>query len=534
MLVTDLLRHNAEKFGGDTALVAVDPVAFDPLEGSSYAACRSTLTWQQFYEKTNQIANYYNSIGIGKGSKVSIILRNSLAWLPLYFGIIKAGAVVTPLNYRYNASEIAHSLNYTEADALVFDQRSSPQVQIALEKTPRINSCIFVGENELCPDFALEYEQAFGPSPKHEPNNIIKAEDDVAIYFSSGTTGPPKAVLYTHSTLATACAREVENHGQTKNDCFICIPPLYHVGAKLHWMGNLLVGAKAVLLLRFTIPAFFEAMERERVTIAFLLLPWVQDILFELDNGNLKLEKYNLHYWRLLHMGAQPIPPVVARRILAYLPQLDFDVSYGLTESGGPGCLNLGIKNLHKLGSVGRPAPGWQAKIVDDNGREVPPETPGELLVKGPDMMRCYFKNEKATKATLVDGWLHTGDIAKKDADGFYYIIDRKKDVIISGGENIFPADIEDFLRSHPAIKDVAVFGLPHCRLGEVVAALVEVKPGYSCAENELHCFCEALPKCKRPSKIFFGTVPRNYTGKIEKAKLRQKYADAAKDPVTT
>jgi acyl-CoA synthetase (AMP-forming)/AMP-acid ligase II len=208
-----------------------------------------------------------------------------------------------------------------------------------------------------------------------------------------------------------------------------------------------------------------------------------------------------------------------------YFPNLDYDISYGLTESGGPGCLNLGINNLHKLGSVGRPAPGWRAKIVDDKSNETKQGEPGELLVKGPHMMRCYYKDKVTTNSVLVDGWLHTGDVAKKDSDGFYYIVDRKKDIIISGGENIYPVQIEVFLRAYKPVKDVAVFGVRHRRLGEVVVALVELNPGTSCTEEELLEFCKSLPKYKRPRKIVFGDVPRNPTGKIEKFRLREKYS---------
>lgn len=449
---------------------------------------------------------------------------NSIHWLPIYFGIIKSGAVVVPLNFRYDTEDIIWSVNFADIDALVLDARCVKQVEMGLAKMSRIRSYVFVGEEELCPSFATHFKVAFGQSDKSEPNNLITREDDAAIYFSSGTTGAPKAVVYTNGTLEAACIREQTLHRQTKEDTFICIPPLYHVGAKLHWMGNLLVGAKGVLLLGFTVPAFFEAMSREQVTIAFLLLPWAQDILVNLHTGEIKLENYSLDNWRLLHMGAQCIPPSVVRRLKSYFPKLDFDISYGLTESGGPGCLNLGMNNLHKLGSVGRPAPGWMAKVVDEKGEEITEGEPGELLVKGPHMMRCYYKDEGATKSALVDGWLHTGDIARRDSDGFYYIVDRKKDIIISGGENIYPVQIEEFLREYKGVKDVAVFGVCHCRLGEVVVALVELNPGETCTEEELLDFCQSLPKYKRPRKIIFGKVPRNPTGKIEKYKLRKKY----------
>lgn len=525
MLVTELLKKNARLYSDDIALVSVESNGLIPFDDTSYAAHRCAITWREFNEKANQVANFYNGIGIGKGNKVGMLMRNCIEWLPVYFGIIKSGAVAVPLNFRYQTSDIIRSVKFTGLDALVLDCKCVDQIEKGLTELSRIRSYIFIGEEESCPAFARYVKRTFGQSAKDEPNHHFAAKDDVAIYFSSGTTGEPKAVVYTHGTLEAACMREQSIHGQTNADCFICIPPLYHVGAKFHWIANLLVGAKGILLLGFTVPTFFEVMAREKVTIAFLLLPWAQDILLGLDTGTLKLENYSLGHWRLLHMGAQPIPPKVVRRLNTYFPQLDYDSSYGLTESGGPGCLDLGINNFKKSGSIGRPVAGWKAKAVDCNGREVKEGKIGELLVKGANMMRCYYKNETETMAVKVDGWLHTGDMVKKDSDGFYYLVDRKKDIIIRGGENIYPVPIENFLRSHELVKDVAIFGLPHCRLGEAVVALVELNPGTSCTENELLEFCKSLPKYQRPQKIIFGNVPRNPTGKIEKSKLRKQYA---------
>lgn len=524
MLVTELLRRNASLYAGDTALTTVEAGGLIPLNDDSYAARRRTCTWLEFNDSANRLANYYRGMGIGKGNKVGLLLMNSLEWLPIYFGILKSGALAVPLNFRYTAEDIVRSANYAELDALIFGPRCAEAVSKGLDRLPEVRSFLFVGSKEQRPAFAADFRQVDECSAEEPPCDFT-GRDDAAIYFSSGTTGAPKAVVYTHATLEAACLREWNHHGQTRDDNFICIPPLYHVGAKLHWMANLLVGARAVLLLGFSVPAFFEAMSREQVTIAFLLLPWVQDILLNLKNGALKPGNYSLEHWRLMHMGAQPIPPCVVRQFRDYFPCLDYDISYGLTESGGPGCLNLGTAHFDKLGSVGLPAAGWAAKVADCSGKELGPGLPGELLLRGPGMMRCYYRNEAATRETLKNGWLHTGDMAKKDTDGFYYLIDRKKDVIISGGENIYPAQIEEFLRGHGAVRDAAVFGLCHKRLGEAVLALAELEPGASCTEEELLEFCRALPKYQQPFKILFGQVPRNPTGKIEKAKLRSRYA---------
>jgi acyl-CoA synthetase (AMP-forming)/AMP-acid ligase II len=195
-----------------------------------------------------------------------------------------------------------------------------------------------------------------------------------------------------------------------------------------------------------------------------------------------------------------------------------------LSESIGPGAVHLGVENIHKVGAIGIPGYGWQSKIVDEQGKPVKPGEVGELILFGDGVMRCYYHDPEATAAALRGGWLYTGDMACEDEDGFIFLVDRKKDVVITGGENIYPVQIEDFLRGHDKIKDVAVIGLPDHRLGEIAAAIIEIKPGMECAEDEIFHFCTQLPRYKRPHRIIFDTVPRNATGKIEKPKLRLKY----------
>ena len=289
-------------------------------------------------------------------------------------------------------------------------------------------------------------------------------------------------------------------------------------------MANLLVGAPAVLLLGFSARTFIEVMARERATIAFLVLPWAQDLLAALDSGAIRAEDYRLTDWRLLHLGAQYIPPQVVRRLQAHLPGLSFDVTYGLTESGGPGCLHLSAAHLEKLGSVGTPARGWRARVVDDHERPLNAGAVGQLHVSGPGMMRCYYKDPESTERTLHDGWLRTGDMAYRDQDGSVFVVGRKRDVVISGGENIWCVPIEEVLRRNGAVKDVAVFGAPDERMGEVVVALVELQGGRDCSEQELIDWCEPLPCYERPRQIRFGAVPRNALGKVDREAAKRSF----------
>jgi len=314
------------------------------------------------------------------------------------------------------------------------------------------------------------------------------------------------------------------HHGQSRDDIFLCIPPLYHTGAKMHWFGSFLAGSKAVLLKGTEPKHILATVSSEKCTIVWLLVPWAQDILLALDSGTEKIEDYDLGQWHLMHIGAQPVPQSLVRRWKEYFPNHDYDTNYGLSESIGPGCVHLGIENIHKVGAIGLPGYGWEAKIVEEDGAIVEKGSVGELCVKGPGVMECYFNDPKATAEVLKDGWLWTGDMAMQDEDGFIFLVDRKKDVIITGGENIYPVQIENFLSAHPDVKDVAVIGLPNARLGEISAAIIEVKTGHECTEESINDFCHSLPRYKRPQRIIFADVPRNATGKIEKPKLRHTY----------
>ena len=336
--------------------------------------------------------------------------------------------------------------------------------------------------------------------------------------------GFPKAILHKHQSLSHSAKVEQNHHGQTKDDVFLCIPPLYHTGAKMHWFGSLISGSKAVLLKGVKPEWIIKCVSEEHCTIVWLLVPWAQDILDAIDSGEINLDKYQLSQWRLMHIGAQPVPPSLISRWKKHFPHHLYDTNYGLSESIGPGCVHLGVENINKVGAIGKSGYGWETKIVDENRNAVKQGEVGELAVKGPGVMTCYYKDEKATRETLQGGWLFTGDMAKESEDGFIYLVDRKKDVIITGGENLYPVQIEDFLRKNDAIKDVAVIGLPDQRLGEIAAAVIEVKPGAALTEDEVNEFCRALPRYQRPRKVIFAEVPRNPTGKIEKPKLRKMY----------
>ena len=533
MPITKILEQNAKLYGNDVALVEINPQELEKrhttwreyalIEPSPTDTFRSEITWQEFDDKANRFANFLMTRHIRKGKKVAILLMNCLEWLPIYFGILKTGAMAVPLNFRYTAEEIKYCLELADVDMLVFGPSFTGRVEAICDRIPRVKSYLYVGED--CPTFAEPYGNLVSYCSNKAPQVQITDEDEAAIYFSSGTTGFPKAIVHAHKSLMHACIVEQKHHGQTREDTFLCIPPLYHTGAKMHWFGSFLVGGKAVLLRGIKPEWIISAVSEEKCTIVWLLVPWARDVLDAIDRKEINLDDYELSQWRLMHIGAQPVPPSLIKRWKSIFPAHEYDTNYGLSESIGPGAVHLGIENIDHVGAIGVAGYGWQTKIVTPERQEVAKGEVGELAVKGDGVMLRYYKDEKATKEVLSDdGWLFTGDMARESEDGFIYLVDRKKDVIITGGENLYPVQIEDFLRKHNSIKDVAVIGLPEPRLGEIAAAIIELKQDYTLTEEEVNQFCLELPRYQRPRKIIFAEVPRNPTGKIEKPKLRKMY----------
>jgi len=533
--ITEILERNAREWGDDVALVEIDTPdngqhktwrEAELVESVPDRAYREELTWREFDEKANRFANFLLSRGFKKGDKIAILLMNCLEWLPIYFGILKSGCMAVPLNFRYTADEIKYCLELADAQGLVFGPEFIGRIEQIADQMPKVRARLYVGED--CPVFAESYKTLAGFCIAKSPEIRLLPEDEAAIYFSSGTTGFPKAIVLQHRCLLHSCKVEQAHHGQNKEDCFLCIPPLYHTGAKMHWFGSFLVGGKSVLLKGVKPEWILRAVSEEHCTIVWLLVPWAQDILDSIDRGDVKLSDYKLDQWRLMHIGAQPVPPSLIKRWKTVFPHHEYDTNYGLSESTGPGAVHLGVENINHVGAIGVAGYGWETKIVGPDGiTPVKKGEVGELALKGPGVMKEYYKNPEATAEIKKEpGWLLTGDMAE-ERDGFIYLVDRAKDVIITGGENLYPVQIEDFLRAMPAVKDVAVIGLPDARLGEIAAAIISVKEGSTLNEDEVNRYCMGLPRYKRPRKVIFAEVPRNPTGKIEKPKLRKLYGGA-------
>jgi len=534
MPITNYLIDNAKKYPDDVALVEVNPEIrerrgktwreYELVESSPTKRYRREMTWKVFNDRANRFAHLLIDAGVERQTKVAILMMNSLEWLPVYMGVLKSGAISVPLNYRYTAEEIRYCLDLADVEVLVFGPEFIGRIEEIVDQIPKVKHLYFVGED--CPTFAHSYNARVGHFTAEEPGINITDDDLGAIYFSSGTTGFPKAILHKHRSLMRAAITEQKHHGQTHDDNFLCIPPLYHVGAKMHWMGGLTVGARAVILRGVRPDWILQTVSEEQCTIVWLLVPWAQDILDAIEDGAVNLDDYKLDQWRLMHIGAQPVPPSLIKRWLKFFPKHQYDTNYGLSEGIGPGSVHLGVENTHKVGAIGKAGYGWEAEVRHEDGTLVTPGTHdvGELCLRGDGVMECYYNNPEATAEVLRDGWLYTGDVAEVDEDGFIYLVDRAKDVISTGGENLYPVQIEDHIRAHEAVKDVAVIGIPDERLGEIACAVIELKPGHDCTEEDMVAFCNKLPRYKRPRKYIFAEVPRNSTGKIEKPVLRERY----------
>ena len=532
MPITDLLRRNATMKGTETAIVELSPKSgserivtafeFETEETFPDDAARREVTWKCIDEQANRVANFCLARGLGKGSKVALLMKNALEWFPLYFGVMRSGALVVPLNFRNTANDTKKCLELAGADAIFFGPGYAEQIGAIHDDLTKVKTFVSLAPEKT--DFAERYFETVLSASSADPGVALSDDEDAAIYFTSGTTGQPKAILHTHGTILSVCTTEQAHHSQNGDDNYLCLAPLYHTGAMMHWLGSLVSCSKAVLLRDIKPLSMLNAISEEGVTVAFMLVPWVQDILQDVENGVLDFKDFKLSQWRLMHIGAQPVPAEMIARWRRYFPDQQYDTNYGLSESMGPGCVHLGVENVHKVGAIGKAGFRWQTAIVSEEGEPVARGGIGELIVKGPGVMKRYLCDDDATASTLRDGWLFTGDMGYEDEDGFIYLVDRKKDVIISGGENIFPIQIEDHIRSLHKVKDVAVIGGYDKRLVEVPIAVVSLKEGTDATEDELAAHCEALPRYKRPRRFIFADVPRNPTGKIEKPRLREMY----------
>jgi acyl-CoA synthetase (AMP-forming)/AMP-acid ligase II len=481
-------------------------------------------------DRVDRLANGLIRLGTRQGSRIGVLLPNCHRFAELYLAAFQIGAVLVPLNIRLSPGELGRLLEHSEALGLVSGEPFREALHSMGDSLTHLNFRLGYGLEEAG---FLDYEALIEGSPSSE-RKLEFDEGEVAVQmYTSGTTGTPKGVLLSHRNIMANTLTGIFERRFTGGDVFLNASPLYHIADFEYFMQILSVGGTNVFLPRFEPELFLETLERMRVTCTWVVPAMIHDLLAVPG-----LERFKRSSLRTLYYGGACLSPERFRQAQEVFP-CEFSLGFGLTEASplisllrpedhrGPSA------DLEKrLRSCGREAFNVKLRIVDDHDQEVTPGHPGEIIVQGANVMKGYWKNEPETRIALRGGWLHTGDMGRMDEDGYLYLVDRKKDVIKSGGENIFSREVEEAIASHPAVKEVAVIGIPDERWGEAVKAVIVPNQGAVCSEKEIREHCQKnLPGFKRPKSVsFVEALPKNITGKIMKTALREQYGKARGD----
>ena len=481
------------------------------------------LKFKQLDDRSNRIANAFVATGIQPGDRVALLLMNCSEFVELFFALGKIGCVVVPLNWRLVADELEFILKDSGATKLVFSDEFGETVTELHSRGDKtdITEWFQVTDEDVLP-FAIDYREFRDRGSEKQPNASVSLDDVLYIMYTSGTTGLPKGVVHTHRSSFAGTLTIAATTYFREDDVFLSPLPMFHVGALTPLTLSIYRGIPAVVMRNFDPVTAWELIDREKVTVG-LLVPAMMNFMLQVPN----FDRFNIDQWRWVMTGAAPVPYA---SIEAYT-NLGIDVMqvYGLTESCGPACLCTGAESLEKIGTTGRSFFHTDVKVVQPDGKDCEPDEAGEVLVRGEHIMREYWNRPDATAETIVDGWLHTGDIGTMDADGFVYIQDRLKDMIISGGENVYPAEIENLLMTLDGVNDCGVIGQSSERWGESPFALV-VRQEDSMTEATVMQFLDGkLARFKMPCGVaFVDEIPRNPSGKILKRILRDQFPGPA------
>ncbi|MGW1787045.1 acyl-CoA synthetase [Streptomyces sp. NPDC002143] len=476
------------------------------------------LTVRRLHERVEQLASALTELGVGRGDVVALLLYNRPEFLELVYATNRIGAVFLPLNYRLSEEEWAYILGHARAKAIVTEAEFVRPVDRIAGKLDDLEHRILV-DDPPAPDWTGYEALLDRHRGAHIPAVDVDPEDLQRLMYTSGTTSRPKGVRITYGNVQAKNLAHIVHFGLTAADTTLVCGPLYHVGGlDMPALATLYAGGGVVLQRRFDAEGALRAIQEHGVTNVWLAPAMVNAVLEVPDR-----EAYDTSSVRFILGGGEKTPEPVLRRIMNAFPNAWFADAYGLTETVSGDTFLDREHALSKLGSVGRPVPHTRVRIVDDTGQELPAGELGEITLRGPKVFAGYWRDEKATAAALRDGWFHTGDIGHLDEDGFLYIDDRKKDMIVSGGENIATPEVERVLYECPAVLEAAVVGLTHPRWGEVPRAFVVFRPGASAGPEELREFCrERLAKFKVPARFdIVDELPRTPSGKVLKRTLR-------------
>ena len=478
---------------------------------------------------------------VREGDRIAIAMRNFPEWSVAFWAASAAGAVVVPLNAWWTGEELQYGLSDSGSKILIADEERAGRIAPHLTDLPDLEATVVVraGENLLA-DGMLRWEDVIGavPATAELPSVNVETDDDATIFYTSGTTGRPKGALGTHRNICTnpislfyvnvrnslRAGADAAGDG-TQNAYLLSVPFFHATGCHSILVANALAGGKLVIMHRWDAGRALELIEREQITTFGGVPTMVMQVLDHPD-----FDSRDTSSVKGVGYGGAPAPPELVRRIQDQFGSVPASNGYGLTETSSLSTMNAGEDYVKKPDSVGPPVPVVTVKVVDADGSELPVGSVGELWIKGPNVVKGYWGKPEATAQTFSDGWLHTGDVARLDEENFVYIVDRAKDMLIRGGENIYCVEIEGVLYEHPAVADAAVIGVPHPTLGEEPAAVVQTRPGIEVSENELQEHVRAkLASFKVPVKIWFydQPLPRNPAGKILKRELRDELVNS-------
>lgn len=481
------------------------------------------VSYAEFARRARQAAQGLSRLGVSHGDKVALLLGNCPEFLTVFFACAALGAVAVPINPRLKAEEVQYILQNSDSVLLVIADTLLPVIAPALDGCPLLHHIVIVG---AVPDAAISLPvhtfASLYDASDHPISATVRPDDIASIIYTSGTTGRPKGVLLSHGnylfdvwSYATACQI-------SEADRLLCMLPLFHVNAQVaSVLSALHQGGALILLEGFSPREFLPALARYRAT-SFSAVPTIYAILNNLPDAG----QYDLSSLRVCICGAAPMPVEVFERFEQMYRAFILE-GYGLSEGTCVSTLNPLDGRPRKIGSIGVALPGQEVQIVDDQGHPAPPGVVGEIVIRGPNVMQGYYKNPEATTAAIRNGWLYTGDLGSCDGDGYFYIVGRKKEMIIRGGENIYPKEIEEVLYRHPAVAEAAVVGLPDPIWGEQVAAFIVARPGMSVSAEAITEHCQAhLADFKCPRIVeFVESFPKTATGKIQKNRLVEQYA---------
>jgi O-succinylbenzoate-CoA ligase len=478
------------------------------------------LSFRELNERCNRLANALRTAGVEKGERIGFLLMNSAEFMEAYFAAAKIGAVVVPLNWRLVPDELEFILKDSGTTRLIFGDEfldTVAELQSRGAKTDIVDWLQVVADEPLLP-FAHDYLEFRDAAATDEPDIGASDDDMLYIMYTSGTTGLPKGVVHSHNTSIWAVMTISATTYFHDGDRFLGALPMFHVGALMPLTLNVYRGATSVVMRSFDPKLTWELIEKERLTIG-LAVPAMLNFMLQVPG----YEKYDYSSLRWMLSGAAPVPVSLMQ---SYADMgIEIHQIYGLTETCGPACVIDAENALTKIGSTGKAFFHTDVRLENSDGNDCTAGEPGEILVRGPHVMLEYWNRPEATAETIIDGWLHTGDVAIVDEDGFIFIQDRIKDMIISGGENVYPAEIESVLMTHPQITEAAVIGQDDPKWGESAFAIVVSTDPELTSEAVMEFCDQKLARFKQPRRVeFTDLIPRNPSGKILKRILREEY----------